>query len=74
MDGRTVLKEGKPDVPSAAAWSFVEVDDFDFDDRDDILVRKDNGNWRVYLISGLQVKDESKLQMKSDTTWQPIVD
>jgi hypothetical protein len=53
----------------------VDVDDFDADGKDDILVRRtDNGRWRVYLMNGVNVKDASGLPMYRNSVWQPVVD
>jgi hypothetical protein len=75
MDGSTIRNEGKLDIFAGEAWSFVDVDDFDADGKDDILVRRtDNGNWRVYLMNGINVKDASGLPMYKNRVWQPVVD
>jgi hypothetical protein len=74
MDGNSILRSSKVDLPIFDVWTYVTVQDFDGNGKDDILLRKDNGNWRVFLMSGLTVAKDAKLKMYSNTVWVPIVE
>lgn len=75
MDGLTVLDQGTPlSVAANPAWDFMAVEDFNGDEKDDILLRRaQTGSWFIYAMDGLSPidgGDTGAARITTNRNWQ----
>jgi len=70
LDGSDISNEGGVDLTFNLAWQVKAVDDFDGDNRDDVLMRRtDNQRWYMYLLNGLNIVEEGGVFLATSPNW-----
>ena len=72
MNGRTPIASQRGTVPleRSAHWQLAGIADMDGDNKDDILLRHTNGQWKGYLMDGRTVRQSGSIPgLPTATEW-----
>jgi hypothetical protein len=69
LDGKLLETQGFPDLTRNSDWVLMATEDFDADDKSDVLLRNAiDGRWLLYLLDGLTIKQQGIVALSTTLT------
>ena len=72
MNGKDVTSSGSVALPSNLEWTYQGMGEFTGDGKSDVLLRHDDGRWRIDALDGLTVDDSQggEISLRTDLDWR----